>query len=317
MQSTQTLRNNAFHPTQLQLSLHHSSSQLTNKHPSPPPHAQQILPHTFLLANWIPFFAPYPSRSISFSLSIIASFLALVLGNKFLRSLTAFRFSWETDFQGSFLSCFSRFPLLSLSLWFCISFWLLSFFLFIHSLPLSAASVVQVQIKFIFCLLRLPNLFFIIIVPPCCCSSFTLSKQSSSSARVRAAAGDGSVSQSSNEWKKKPNPLQQLLTLEWQLNVLKPFFSLRFFALFFACFLFDLVWFSFCCLLSSSSVFLAFLFLQAFTLSCSLFVLLFLMHVRPSQKGEQKKNQIQFEAHFFFNAHHKKMKTSWELFLVF
>lgn len=117
--------------------------------------------------------------------------------------------------------------------------------------------------------------------------------------------------------KKKPNPLQQLLTLEWQLNVLKPFFSLRFFALFFACFLFDLVWFSFCCLLSSSSVFLAFLFLQAFTLSCSLFVLLFLMHVRPSQKGEQKKNQIQFEAHFFFNAHHKKMKTSWELFLVF
>lgn len=98
--------------------------------------------------------------------------------------------------------------------------------------------------------------------------------------------------------KKKPNPLQQLLTLEWQLNVLKPFFSLRFCVIFCVFSLFNLVWFSFCCLLSSSSVFLNF-FLQAFTLSCSLFVLLFLMHVRPSQKGEQKKNQIQFEAHIF------------------
>lgn len=107
--------------------------QPTNQQaPFPSPHALQILPHTFLPANWIPFFAPYPSRSISFSLSIIASFLALVLGNKFLRSLTAFRFSWETDFQGSFLSCFSRFPLISLSL--ILYFLLVTFFFFCLSI---------------------------------------------------------------------------------------------------------------------------------------------------------------------------------------
>lgn len=186
----------AFHPTHIRLSPHSPNQQA----PFPSSrHALQILPHTFLLANWIPFFAPYPhSLYIFLSLSNIASFLAPVLGNKFLRSLTAFRFSWETDFQGSFPSCFS--PTLSLSLYF---FLLLSFFLFAHSLPLSAASVVQVQIKFIFCLLRLPNLFFIIIAPPC--SSFTQSKQSSSSARVRAAAEDGSVSQSSKKEEEKKN----------------------------------------------------------------------------------------------------------------
>lgn len=175
------------------------------------------------------------------------------------------------------------------------------------------------QIKFIFCLLRLPNLFFIIIAPPC--SSFTQSKQSSSSARVRAAAGDGSVSQSSKrKKKKKPNPLQQLLTLEWQLNVLKPFFSLRFLRYFLR--VFSSLWFGFhfaaCCRRAVFS-FSVFCHIQAFTLSCSPFVLLFLMHVRHSQKGEQKKIQIQFEAHFFSNAHHKtkKLRTSWELFLVF
>lgn len=106
--------------------------------------------------------------------------------------------------------------------------------------------------------------------------------------------------------KKKPNPLQQLLTLEWQLNVLKPFFSLRFLRYFLR--VFSSLWFGFhfaaCCRRAVFS-FSVFCHIQAFTLSCSPFVLLFLMHVRHSQKGEQKKIQIQFEAHFFSNAHHK------------
>lgn len=84
-----------------QSALHPTHSSSTNPHaPSPysipPSHALQILPHTFLpAANWIPFFALSVSISLTLSLSIIPNFLALVLGNKFLRSLTAFRFSWD------------------------------------------------------------------------------------------------------------------------------------------------------------------------------------------------------------------------------
>lgn len=118
------LPNNKFHAIHANFAKHLKAPSIPPTSDFPPTHQQapfpssrhalQILPHTFLLANWIPFFAPYPySLYLFLSLSNIASFLALVLGNKFLRSLTAFRFSWETDFQGSFPSCF--FPSLSLS----------------------------------------------------------------------------------------------------------------------------------------------------------------------------------------------------------
>lgn len=114
----------AFHPTHIRLSPHHSSSQLTNKHPSPPP---TNFATYFFASKLNPFFcALYLSLYLFLSVYHIEFF-----GSRPWQQIFAQSDSLSFFLRDRFLRQFSKllFPLpLALSLSFCISFWLLSFF---------------------------------------------------------------------------------------------------------------------------------------------------------------------------------------------